>query len=59
MTSDIKDIAIALAWIIQRLGHADDCSAKPDPEDGSSYSCDCGMSKAESAVIHGTDQGYY
>jgi hypothetical protein len=58
MTSDIKDIARALAWIIDRLGHDDDCAAKPDPEDGSSYSCTCGMDTAQSAVLHGTQGGY-
>ncbi|MHC4434806.1 MAG: hypothetical protein ACYTBS_23455 [Planctomycetota bacterium] len=58
MTTDIQDLARALAWLIERLGHTDDCSAKPDPEDGNSYSCDCGMSRALSAVQHGSRGDY-
>lgn len=59
MTSDIKDIARALSWLIERVGHADDCSAKPDPDDGHTGPCGCGMNNAQSAVDHGTSYGDY
>ena len=59
MTSDIKDIATALVWLIERIGHADDCSAKPNSEGERGYSCNCGMNKAQSAVQHGTNYGDY
>jgi len=61
MTTDIKDLARALAWIVERLGHDESCSAVRRPNPSDDYPdfgiCSCNHGKILSLLQHGADQG--